>query len=96
MRLFPFDAVWAGLSAPEIGRFHVKNAGNSGVFAEKGRFLENRLTGQGPPHIHHPLTATPPCAVDAIQCFLSSSGRSHPDQFVGEILFRLLRRKPSR
>ena len=47
-------------------------------------FSEIRLTDPDPPHIQHPLTATPPCAADANQCFSSSSGRSHPDQSVGK------------
>ena len=47
-------------------------------------FSEIRLTDPDPPHIQHPLTATPPCAADANQCFSSSSGRSHPGQLAGK------------
>jgi hypothetical protein len=46
--------------------------------------LKRPLTGRYPPHIQQPLTATPPCAADAIQCFSSSSGRSHPGQLAGK------------
>jgi len=58
--------------------------GNPAILQKPQVFSQIRLTDPDPPHIQHPLTATPPCAADANQCFSSSSGRSHPDQSVGK------------
>ena len=60
------------------------SCGNPAILQMRQVFSEIRLTGRDPPHIQHPLTATPPCAADANQCFSSSSGRSHPGQLAGK------------